>query len=296
MTTVGILHPGSMGAAVAGELTARGITTLWCPAGRSAATRARAIRFNLEPVEELGELLDRSACVISVCPPGAAESVARSVAERHYSGLYVEANAVSPERMERMASFLAAGGATVVDGGVVGSPPSKTRSPRLYLSGRGEDVTRVAALFADTRVQVKCLPGGIGQASGLKLSFASYQKASRALAALAHAMADEYGVGAELLDIAEHHSGRHLADPDYITDVAAKAWRWETEMREVAAALTAVDLPAGMAIGAADVLSRWASVRDAELDPIEAIKQLRSGPSDCPDTAVTSANVPDSIE
>ncbi|MFE2871858.1 DUF1932 domain-containing protein [Embleya sp. NPDC059259] len=278
MTTIGILHPGSMGAAVAGELTGNGLTVLWCAAGRSAATEARATKFNLESVEELDELLDRSACVISLCPPGAAEAVARSVADRRYAGLYVDANAVSPERMERMAALLADGGATVVDGGVVGSPPSATRSPRLYLSGSEEGVTRVATLFADTRVQAKRLPGGIGQASALKLSFASYQKASRALAAVAHAMADEYGVGAELLDIAEQHSGRHLADLDYTADVAAKAWRWESEMREVAAALAAAGLPTEMAMGAAAVFTRWAPAKDAELEPIEALKQLRAIP------------------
>ncbi|GCD93950.1 NAD(P)-dependent oxidoreductase [Embleya hyalina] len=278
MTTVGILHPGSMGAAVAGELTGRGITVLWSPSGRSTATRARALAFGLESVAELDELLDRSAYVISLCPPAAAEAVARSVAERRYGGLYVEANAVSPERTERIAGFLTAAGATVVDAGVVGSPPAQTRSPRLYLSGGEEDVTRVAALFADTRVRAKPLPGGIGQASALKLSFASYQKASRALAAVAHAMAHEYGVGAELSDIAEHHSGRHLADVDYIADVAAKAWRWESEMREVAAALASVGLPVGLAEGAADVLARWAPAKDAELDPIEAMERLRGAP------------------
>ncbi|MGW1991201.1 DUF1932 domain-containing protein [Embleya sp. NPDC001921] len=278
MTTIGILHPGSMGAAVAGELTGRGITVLWCPTGRGAATAARADGFCLEPVEELDELLDRSACVISLCPPAAAEAVARSVAERRYAGLYVEANAVSPERMGRLAALLAAGGAAVVDASVVGSPPSPTRSPRLYLSGADGEVARVAELFADTRVRVRSLPGGIGQASGLKFSFASYQKASRALAAVAHAMASEYGVGAELLDIARDHSTRHLAEPDYIADVAAKAWRWEPEMREVAAALTAVGLPAELALGAADVLARWAPAKDTELDPAEAIEMLRDTP------------------
>ncbi|MYV99867.1 NAD(P)-dependent oxidoreductase [Streptomyces sp. SID3343] len=296
MTTVGVLHPGSMGAAVAGELSSRGIAVLWCAAGRSAETRARAAKFNLEAVDGLDELLDRSTHVISLCPPGAAEAVARSVAERRFSGLYVEANAVSPERMERMSALLNEGGAAVVDGGVVGSPPSATRSPWLYLSGARGDVARVTALFADTRVQPKTLPGGIGQASGLKLSYSAYQKASRALAAVAHAMADEYGVGPDLLDIAHHHSARHLADLAYTADVAAKAWRWEAEMREVSSALKTAGLPATMADGAADVLSLWAPAKDANLGPVEAIRQLRTTLSDCPDMAVTSTNAPDSTE
>ncbi|WP_406283540.1 DUF1932 domain-containing protein [Embleya sp. NBC_00896] len=296
MTTVGILHPGSMGAAVAGELSGRGITVLWCPEGRGSATRQRAERFGLRPVGGLEELVGLSTHVISLCPPDAAEDVARSVAEQEFTGCYVEANAVNPERMGRIAALLQGRGASVVDAGVVGSPPSENRSPRLYLSGESADVADVAALFADTRVQARSLPGGIGQASGLKLSYSAYQKASRALAAVAHAMADEYGVGAELLDIAHHHSARHLADLAYTADVAAKAWRWEAEMREVSSALKAAGLPAAMAVGAADVLSLWAAAKDADLDPIEAIGRLRAAPSDCPETAVTGANTPDIIE
>ena len=39
---VGVLHPGSMGAAIAAQARRVGATVLWCPAGRSAATKQRA--------------------------------------------------------------------------------------------------------------------------------------------------------------------------------------------------------------------------------------------------------------
>ncbi|MDI2127805.1 NAD(P)-dependent oxidoreductase [Yinghuangia seranimata] len=256
MTTVGILHPGSMGAAVAGELTIRGVDVLWCPQGRSAATADRAARFGLEPVRTLRELVDRSALVISLCPSDAAEPVATAVADLAFGGLYVEANAISPDRVARIAELLVARGASVVDGAVVGSPPSATRSPHLYLSGASAEVAQVARLFEGTKVQARALPGALGQASGLKLSYTAYQKASRALAAVAHALADEYDVTPELLDIAREHGARHLADLDYAPDVAAKAQRWTAELHEVTDALKSAGLPAEMVSAAATVMFR----------------------------------------
>ena len=40
--TIGLLHPGEMGAAVGQCLAAGGHEVLWVPDGRSAATRKRA--------------------------------------------------------------------------------------------------------------------------------------------------------------------------------------------------------------------------------------------------------------
>ena len=39
MMTIGILHPGRMGAAVAAEAVKAGARVLWCPEGRSADAR-----------------------------------------------------------------------------------------------------------------------------------------------------------------------------------------------------------------------------------------------------------------
>ena len=45
--TVGLLHPGEMGAAVGQCLTAAGHRVLWAPEGRSAASAARAAAAGL---------------------------------------------------------------------------------------------------------------------------------------------------------------------------------------------------------------------------------------------------------
>nr|WTE02698.1 DUF1932 domain-containing protein [Streptomyces anulatus] len=274
MTVLGILHPGSMGAAVAAQALRSGAEVLWCADGRSTQSTQRAERYGLSPVAELSELTDRADIILSLCPPAAAEDVARVVAARSYSGTYVDGNAVSPTTMARINSIMEPSGATVVDGSVIGSPPSESKSPRLYLAGPGGALLRVAGLFAGSAVQVRSLNGGVGQASALKLSYSSYQKASRVLAAVAYALAQDHGVEGELLDIVQGRTSSYLSETDYIPKVAARAWRWGPEMREAADALRDVGLPADLVEASAVVMSRWDGFRDSALGADEAIEHL----------------------
>ncbi|MFD4589159.1 NAD(P)-dependent oxidoreductase [Streptomyces rubiginosohelvolus] len=275
MTVLGVLHPGSMGAAVAAQARRSGAEVLWCTDGRSAESKRRAERYGLSGVAELSELADRADVILSLCPPAAAEDVARAVAACSYSGTYVDANAVSPTTMARINSTMEPFGATVVDGSVIGSPPSESKSPRLYLAGPGEALSRVAELFAGSAVQVRSLNGGVGQASALKLSYSSYQKASRVLAAVAYALAQDHGVEGELLDIAQGRSSSYLSETEYIPKVAARSWRWGPEMREAADALRDVGLPADLVEASAVVMSRWDGFTDSALGTDEAIERLR---------------------
>src|SRR2546422_76472 len=83
----------------------------------------------LTEVSSLGELVSRGGILLSICPPAAAESVAGEVAAHGFEGgVYVEANAVTPERVGRIAAALPK--ATVVDGSVIGSPPRGGKQPR----------------------------------------------------------------------------------------------------------------------------------------------------------------------
>ncbi|MFE9451660.1 hypothetical protein [Streptomyces sp. NPDC006739] len=81
-----------MGAFVAACAATNAASVLWCEAGLSPATVARAQHFGLTGVATPAELLDRSDIVISLCPPAAAEDLARDVAGHGFSGVYVEAN------------------------------------------------------------------------------------------------------------------------------------------------------------------------------------------------------------
>ena len=155
MTTIGLLHPGRMGAAVGRQLVGQGHRVLWDPAGRSAATAERAEAAGLD---RAGDLTATCEVIISLCPPASAEQVADGVTG--FAGIFVEANAISPARMRQIAAVHD----RVVDGCVIGPPPPEATGARLYLSGAGEDVETVAALFEGTAVEAVAIEGGAGQA------------------------------------------------------------------------------------------------------------------------------------
>src|SRR5512133_687515 len=131
-STVGLLHPGEMGAAVGAVLRERGLRVLWASEGRSPETRKRAEAAGLEDACSAKELAG-SGVLLSVCPPHAVLDVARSVGR--FEGLYVDANAVAPATAHKVAELVRTGGGELVDGGIVGSPPREAGTTRLYLSG-----------------------------------------------------------------------------------------------------------------------------------------------------------------
>ncbi|HEV2779131.1 MAG TPA: DUF1932 domain-containing protein [Actinophytocola sp.] len=248
---IGLLHPGQMGAAIGAQLTGAGHEVLWWRAGRSDRSARRAEAAGLRGVDELGALLSESSVVLSICPPAAAEEVAGRVAGAGFTGVYVEANAISPHRMITIRDRLAERGITVVDGAIIGPPPGPDRACRVYLCGSAAD--EVAELFAGGRARAVCLGPRIGDASALKMAFGSFNKASAALAAVSHALAAEYGVGAALLAEADALGRSALADPGRLPGVAARAWRWAPEMHEAAETFAAAGLPGELATGAAAV-------------------------------------------
>ncbi|MFF4260944.1 MULTISPECIES: NAD(P)-dependent oxidoreductase [Streptomyces] len=261
MTTVTVLHPGSMGAAVAAQAVAAGHEVLWVPDGRSEATRERAFQAGAVAVDSLAVALDRSSVVLSVCPPQAAEDVATEVAGHDFSGVYVDANAINPQRMKHIAGAVCPG-SVVLDGAIFGPPPGAQRTARLYLAGDQQAVGVVEGLFKDTHLEPRRASGDIGSASALKMAFASYQKAARTLAGVAHALAATHGVGAELTAEAETMASNILSDPDYLPSVAARAWRWAPEMEDIAETLRAADLPTEIADATVAVLARWEQDKD----------------------------------
>jgi 3-hydroxyisobutyrate dehydrogenase-like beta-hydroxyacid dehydrogenase len=263
MPVVAMLHPGQMGAALAVQARRTGAQVLWCPAGRGAATAERAKAAGLTAVPDLGELLDTAQIVLSVCPPEFAGDVAGRVARHGYGGIFVEANAISPQRCAGIAETLAGAGARVVDGGIIGPPPGDGATSRLYLGGDAAAISAVAEVFRGTAAEPVPLTGGIGAASALKMAFACFNKISNVLAAVSHALAAKHQVTEQLLAEAQRFTGSALGRPGSFPSVAAKAWRWAPEMHEIADTLDADGLPPDLAHAAAAVLARWQDDKDA---------------------------------
>ena len=259
-TTVGLLHPGEMGAAVGQCLAAAGHLVLWVPEGRSAHSAARAGSAGLTAADGgLAEVVRRSGVVVSVCPPHAVLDVARQVAG--FRGLYVDANAISPGTAREVAAIAEAGGASYVDGGIIGTPPVAPGFIRLYLSGgrAGE----IRALFEGTAVDAG-LVAPPGTASAVKMAYASWTKGSAALLLAARALARAEGVEPALLaEWGISQPGLERRSDAANGSAAAKGWRWVAEMEEIAATMAATGLPEGFHQAAAEIYRRYSAGAEA---------------------------------
>jgi 3-hydroxyisobutyrate dehydrogenase-like beta-hydroxyacid dehydrogenase len=279
-TLIGLLHPGEMGAAAAACLTGRGYQVLWVPAGRGPATQARAAAAGLiaaagpDAAGQAADLARRADIILSICPPHAALPTARAVAAAGFTGVYVDANAISPGTAEQVRAIAGAAGARYVDGGIIGLPPPRVPGPeaspggtRLYLAAGpeggdgGGPAAQVAALFEGTPLTPEILRNeNRTAASALKMAYASWTKGSAALLLAARALARAEGVEDSLL--AEWSlsqpglAGRSLGAA---RSAAAKGWRWVGEMEEIAASMTADGLPGGFHQAAAEVFRRSSS-------------------------------------
>jgi 3-hydroxyisobutyrate dehydrogenase-like beta-hydroxyacid dehydrogenase len=246
MSVIGLLHPGEMGAAVGACLVAAGHTVLWDPSGRGPATRGRAERAGLLGAS-LASLADQASVVISVCPPASALEVARLVAATGFGGGYVDANAISPATAAEVAAAVRP--ARYIDGGIIGSPPVRPGTTRLYLSDAD-----VAGLFAGTVLDARVLDSGPYAASALKMSYAAWTKGSAALLLAARELARAEGVDADLIaEWAISQPGLGDRWEGAAASREAKGWRWTGEMTEIAASMRADGLPDGFHLAAAEI-------------------------------------------
>jgi 3-hydroxyisobutyrate dehydrogenase-like beta-hydroxyacid dehydrogenase len=252
-TVIGVLHPGEMGAAVGACLTQRGFGVLWASAGRGADTGARAAAAGMRDVGTASEMAAEADVILSVCPPGAAVEVARSTAG--FRGIYVDANAVSPATAREIAQVVTAGGASYVDGGIIGAPPRSAGDSRLYLSG--QRAGQIAAMFAGTALGARVMGDEPGAASAVKMAYAAWTKGTAALILAIRALAHAEGVEETLLAEWEL-SQPALAGRSHTAarSAAEKGWRWVAEMEEIAATMAAAGLPPGFHQAAAAIYNR----------------------------------------
>jgi 3-hydroxyisobutyrate dehydrogenase-like beta-hydroxyacid dehydrogenase len=252
-TLIGVLHPGEMGAAAGACLTRRGLPVLWASAGRGPETAERAAAAGMRDVGTAGEMSVQAGVILSICPPHAALEVARSVAG--FCGIYVDANAVSPETAREIGRVVQAHGAAYVDGGIIGAPPRSAGDSRLYLAG--QRAGEVGELFAGTALDARVMGDEPGAASAVKMAYAAWTKGTAALILAIRALARAEGVEETLLAEWEQSQPTLTARSHTAARSAAgKGWRWVAEMQEIAATMAAAGLPAGFHQAAAAVYTR----------------------------------------
>ena len=270
MTVIGLISPGQMGASIGAAASHSATRVIWAGDGRSKASHTRASDAGLENGGTIDTLVKDSDIILSVCPPHDAEDVARQVKQRAFPGLFVDCNAIAPEKSRQIAERF--GYQNFVDGGIVGGPAWKSESgTRLYLSG--DRSKEIAALFNNSPLETTIIPGEIGAASAMKMVFAAYTKGTTALLAAILGVAEKEGVR----NVLESQWGQTFTEQTHQRVVAnsAKAWRFEGEMQEIAATFENAGLPGGFHAAAAVVFERLAQFKDEPAaDLVELLKAL----------------------
>ncbi len=263
---IGIINPGAMGISIAASARTAGHDVYWAASGRSAATTQRAKAQNLRAVGTIAELCAVCEVMLCICPPHAAEAVARAVVGAGFRGLYCDGNAIAPKQAQAIGESLEAAGVGFVDGSIIGPPAWKTGSTRFYLSGPA--AARIAALFAGTVTEAVVIGEAVGKASALKMVFAAQTKGFTALLSAIQGAAEQLGVREDLdrewarrdPDVAEQRVNQ-------VRNVTGKAWRFAGEMQEIAATFEAAGMPPGFFEAAHEIYQRMARFKDAEDTP-----------------------------
>lgn len=269
-TTIAVIAPGTMGAAVAARLGENGADVVTSLSGRSPASAKRAAEAGMRIVDDAE--LPSSDLILSIVPPGDALGLAERLSPVLRSGsrkpLYVDCNAVSPETAERIAGVITATGTPFVDGGIIGGPPrSGYGGPTLYVSG--EPARRVEGLARG--LVVRAIDGPVGAASALKMSYAAITKGLTALGSASILAATRAGAAEALhCELSESQPMLLAWLSRSVPDMFSKAYRFVGEMEEISSFM-ASDGGRGIYAGIAELYREVAADKDGENRNIDAL-------------------------
>jgi 3-hydroxyisobutyrate dehydrogenase-like beta-hydroxyacid dehydrogenase len=253
--TIGILSPGDMGQAIAAVLNQNGLKTIAALGNRSERTRQLAAAANIQDVDSVTQLVIESDVILSVLVPAAATEAAKQVAEAISNVgkqiLYVDCNAIAPQKVINIAQLIESVGGIFVDASIIGPPPRVPNRTRIYTSGKQANQLQQ---LRDHGLDVRVIGDEIGQASGLKMSYAALTKGLTAISTELLIAAHRLGLDQELWDEVSS-SQKELASilTRSIPSMTPKAHRWVGEMEEIAETFKELGLTERIFHGAADV-------------------------------------------
>jgi 3-hydroxyisobutyrate dehydrogenase-like beta-hydroxyacid dehydrogenase/catechol 2,3-dioxygenase-like lactoylglutathione lyase family enzyme len=252
--TIGLISPGDMGHALGAVLVQHGLHVLTNLQGRSARTVALAMQAGMTDVGDDETLVREADLLLSVLVPAQAlalaERLAAAVRATRSELLFADCNAVSPRTAKAIERLLSEAGAEVVDVGIIGAPPRAGRAEtRLYASGLG--AARLAIL-GEYGLDVRVIGTQVGQASGLKMCYASLTKGLTALATQALTAGEALGLFETLTsELRESQAELFAWFERQVPRMPPKAYRWVGEMEEIARTFADLGLPPQMLEGAA---------------------------------------------
>ena len=269
VNTVAIMSPGDMGHAVGQVLSESGVDVITCTDGRSQRTKNLAEMAGLRQVATLEDMVIQADLVLSIMVPSKAMSFVREISPHFESSktptYFADCNAVSPQSALAMAEVINQAGGKFIDGGIIGTAPTKGDTPRFYVSG--PDASLVMEL--DGRgIIVKAIGNKVGQASGIKMCYAALTKGTNTLHVALLTAASRMGLTDDLRKEFEFSQKSHLAAMEKgISRLPANAHRWIGEMEEIAATFENLGVTPNFHKGAAEIYKMLNSTPFAKESP-----------------------------
>ena len=153
--------------------------------GRSSRSRELAKSNGIEDVGSDSNILSSAEIIISVLVPSSATATAQRIISASKSlpraqqrtKFYIDANAIAPKTVRSISELFNGSGIEFIDGSIIGGPPKLQEdgkvlyNPTIALSG-----ARTKELELDNIFDITHVGPDVGQASALKMSFASLTK------------------------------------------------------------------------------------------------------------------------
>ena len=252
---VGLLSPGDMGHVVGRVLLDRGVSVKTCLEDRSKGTQKRARQAGIGAVPNYVQLVRDTDLILSILVPAEAKKVAETVAqalvEAGEQTVYVDCNAVAPATARSIAQTIEGTGSRFVDAGIIGPPPIQEGTTRFYASGADANEFQALSKFG---LDVVVVGTKIGQASGLKMTYAALTKGTAALSVELLVAAWRMGLYEALLkEFQLSQSDRYASMERALPKLPSKARRWVGEMEEIAKTFGDLGLTPKIYQGAADM-------------------------------------------
>ena len=237
LPSVGILSPGDMGHAFGKSLINNGFQVFTCLLGRSLRTKKLSSFAEIINIEDFPRFLNKIDIILSIIPPENAINQATFINnfcdKIEKKILYVDCNAIAPSTSKKIELILSKKYFYYVDGGIIGlNPIIEKGKTRLYVSGKKAYKCEV---FNNNGIIVKNISNKIGDASAIKMIYASATKGTFSL----HAAVLTVAMKLNLFD--EYLEELTFSRPDILSamekmvpKIPLDASRWEGEMIEIA--------------------------------------------------------------
>ena len=163
-----------------------------------------------------------------------------------------------------------------VDAGIIGRPPRPgEKGTHFYASG--EQAQQLTTRLRGLGIEIAVVDGGIGAASALKMSYAGLTKGLIAIGAAMIGAASRAGVASALREELSHSQPRLLAMlSTRIPAMYPKAYRWVSEMEQIAEFLGSAETGGEIYTGAARFYEQLAQDWEQDRDAAQSLAVLSS--------------------